>query len=400
MSIEIFDSFDDMGLSKNLLRGIYSEGFEKPSNPQKVGIVPIINGKDLLFQSQSGTGKTGTFSISAIQRIESLKDTDIFNETSVLILSPTRELAEQTFNVVNKLSKYITDLSVELVIGGTDFHEEARKLKTKPHIIIGTLGRIINQIEKGNLNTMCISLLIIDEADEMLKTQHKSNEHVTFKEQIRYLYESKIPKDCQTILVSATYSEEVIKTADLFLKKDYIKIQKKIEEVALKGIRQFRVSCANRLQKEDALKDIYQSVTITQAVVFVNSKYSANKLHDFLSENKFIVSIIHSDLTQKERETVIRDFRSGKSRILISTDIFSRGIDVQGVSLVFNFEISKNIDNYIHRIGRSGRFGRKGNAINFVSPEEEKIIDSIETHYQKKIEELPDNFAEIIDRYE
>lgn len=394
-----YSSFDDMGLSENLLRGIYSSGFETPSKPQKIGIVPAIEGKDLLLQSQSGTGKTVTFSTVALQLIESKRGTEEFEKSLVLVLSPTKELANQTYSVIQNLSKYMKGIVCHKSIGSYDMGDDSRQLKKNPHIIIGTMGRIKHQIDVGNLDTQYLKLVIMDEADEMLKEYRGES---SFKEQIKEIYHKYISRKCQTILVSATYTKEVIETSGFILRKDNtLKILSEIEEVSLNGIKQYYVECEDETIKKWAINDLYSTISATQSVIFVNTRSSAEKLKHFMNEKNWIVSVIHGELIQSERDQVVSDFKSGKSRILIATDIFCRGIDVQRVSVVINYELSKNIENYIHRIGRSGRYGRKGTSINLVTPGNElSLLKRIESHYKREIESLPANFGEKITSYE
>ncbi len=395
-----YSSFDDMNLSEPILRGIYAFGLEEPSRPQQIGIVPGIEGNDLLLQSQSGTGKTITFSTVALQLIESARDTPDFNQSLVLILSPNRELATQTHNVIQDLSKYMKGIKIHKTIGGyQNMSEDSAKLKEHPHIIIGTMGRVKHQIELKNLNPTHLKLLILDEADELLREQHGEG---SFKDQIKEIYKHNISESCQTILISATYTPEVIETSKYILRKDKtVKILSEIEEVSLNGIKQYYVECEDDTIKNCVISDLYRIISATQSVIFVNTRSTAEKLKTFMTNEDWIVSVIHRDLEQNERDKVVYDFKSGKSRILIATDIFCRGIDVQRVSVVINYEISENIENYIHRIGRSGRYGRKGTSINLVKPGKETSIQNrIETHYGRPIEVLPTNFGEKITTYD
>lgn len=394
-SPKIYASFDDMSLSENLLRGIYANGFETPSKPQKIGIVPAIQGKDLLLQSQSGTGKTVTFSTVALQLIESKRGTKDFDKSLVLVLSPTKELANQTYSVIESLSKFMKGITCHKSIGSYSMAEDSKELRNQPHIIIGTMGRVRHQIEKGNLNTSNIKLIIIDEADEMLREQNRES---SFKEQISEIYKNYINPSTQTILVSATYTQDVIDTCENILRKNNnLKVLSEIKEVSLNGIGQYYVECTDQGMKDCVLADLYQTISATQSVIFVNTRSSAERLKTVMTKDNWVVSVIHGDLEQFERDKVVKDFKSGKSRILIATDIFCRGIDVQRVSVVINYELSDNIENYIHRIGRSGRYGRKGTSINLVSPGAEmKILKKIEVHYKREIEYLPSNFTQII----
>merc|ERR1719297_128678 len=285
-----------MGLCDNLLRGIYNYGWEKPAPIQQRAILPIIQGNDIVAQSQSGTGKTGAFTIASIAKVKSANP-----HCQILQLSPTRELAEQSRKVYGSLSTYMK-ITCHLCIGGTSVRNDIMALQHGKQVVVGTPGRIYSMIEKKVLKLNSLSLLVLDEADEMLSAG--------FKEQIYEIFQY-VPQDVQVALFSAT------------------------------------------------LLDLYESLTINQAIIFVNSKRKAMWLKDLMTQNDFTVSCIHGDLTQKEREYVMGEFRSASSRVLISTDLLSRGIDVNTVSLVINYYLPRIKESYIHRIGRSGRYGRK-----------------------------------------
>jgi len=374
----IIESFEHMNLSEDLLRGIFSYGWEKPSGIQQRAIRPMIEGRDIIAQAQSGTGKTGTFSISSLQRI------DLNNQQcQVLILSPTREIANQTFEVASSLGIYLIDkhgLTIHKCIGGTSIRDDIYQLSSGKQIIIGTPGRVNHVIQKGVLNLKSLSLFILDEADEMLSRG--------FKEQIYECFQY-LPQDVQVSLVSATMPIEVLKLTKRFMRNNAVQILVKNKELTLDGIKQYYVDTEKEEFKLATLFDLYQSLTITQAIIFVNTRRKVMWLRDKMSQNDFTVSFIHGDLTQSDRELVMKEFRSGTSRVLISTDILSRGIDVQTVSLVINYDLPRFKESYIHRIGRSGRYGRKGCAINFVYNDDSEKLRELETFYNTIISELP-----------
>ncbi|PSN40600.1 Eukaryotic initiation factor 4A-III [Blattella germanica] len=297
--VEVIPTFDNMGLREELLRGIYAYGFEKPSAIQQRSIKPIVKGRDVIAQAQSGTGKTATFSISILQSL----DTTV-RESQVLCLSPTRELATQIQKVILALGDFM-NVQCHACIGGTNLGEDIRKLDYGQHVVSGTPGRVFDMIRRRVLRTRSIKMLVLDEADEMLNKG--------FKEQIY---------------------------------------------------------------------DVYRYLPPATQVDWLTEK---------MREANFTVSSMHGDMPQKERDAIMKEFRSGQSRVLITTDVWARGIDVQQVSLVINYDLPNNRELYIHRIGRSGRFGRKGVAINFVKSDDIRILRDIEQYYSTQIDEMPMN---------
>ena len=378
--IETFENFDDMGLDEKILRGLYAYGFEKPSAIQQKAIVQLAKGKDLIAQSQSGTGKTGAFVLGMLQKLDtSLK------KPQVLILSPTRELSQQIFTCIENIGHYM-DISPQLLIGGKNISNDYQQLDKGSNIIVGTPGRVFDMLKRYVLVNDHLTTFILDEADEMLSRG--------FKDQIYEIFQY-LPKKCQVALFSATMPVEALEITSKFM-TDAVQILVKNDELTLDGIRQFYVAIQNDTWKYDALCDIYGSISVAQTIIYCNSKRKAEWLQNRLTENQFSTTCIHGDMRQHERDEIIKDFRDGKSRILIATDIIARGIDVQQVSLVINYDIPRYREVYIHRIGRSGRFGRKGVAINFVTHDDTRSMKEIERYYSTYIEELPNNFGEIL----
>ena len=378
-SIEI-NNFEDLNLKDNLLRGIYAYGYEKPSAIQKKAILPLMEKHDVIAQAQSGTGKTATFSIGLLQNIdESLK------ETQALVLSHTRELSLQILEVIKNISSYM-DLSYNLSVGGTTIRENIDELLKNPQIVIGTPGRVLDMINKKALNTRQLKVLIVDEADEMLSK--------IFSNQIYDIFRF-LPNNIQVGLFSATMTPEFFKISNNFMRNP-IKILVKNDELTLEGIKQFYISIDKQEFKFDTLCDIYEACSISQTIIYCNSKRGVDEVSKRLLDNNFSISSIHGEMSQSERNQIMSDFRSGTSRILISTDLLSRGIDVQQVSLVINYDIPNNPESYIHRIGRSGRYGRKGVAINFITNYDARKMEDIEKYYSTQVEELPINFREFL----
>lgn len=366
--------FDLMGLNDTLLRGIYSHGFETPSTIQQKGIVPVSKGLDVIGQAQSGTGKTATFAIGSLNKIDPK-----LNELQCIVLSPTHELAEQTYNVYNSLSIYM-NLNIALVIGGSNLKDCIEMLLTKPQIVIGTPGRVIDLIISRRIQkTDNVHIVIVDEADEMLSHG--------FQNQIKTMI-TNVPSKSQICLFSATMPNEMLELTEQFIPKPY-RILVKNEELTLEGIKQYYIYVDKEPYKYSVLHDLYNTITITQSIIYCNTRKRVEKLKQDIENDDYTASCIHSDMTGKERSNIMKEFISGSSRLLISTDLLARGIDIQQVSLVINYDLPKNKENYIHRIGRSGRFGRKGVAINFITRFDISHLHDIEKYYNTQIEEMP-----------
>jgi superfamily II DNA/RNA helicase len=371
-------SFDDFDLNDNLLRGIYSYGFENPSDIQ-IKALPIINAKrDLIAQAQSGTGKTGAFTIGALNII----DVDL-KKTQVLILNPTYELVNQNYDVMKALGQYM-GVTIMKVVGKTSVEECKRELQKEPQIIIGTPGRVLDMINKRYLYTKDIKLLIFDEADEMLSTGFQDNIYSI----IQY-----ISKTTQICLFSATKNDYTLDLCDKFLNNpETILVENK--NVTLEGIQQFKV-VINEEWKYDTLIDIYNLLNISQCIIYINYKNKLMNIYDELIKNNYPVDFVHGEVTKDEREKKLIEFKNGQTRILLSTDLLARGIDVQQLNLVINFDLPKSKETYVHRIGRSGRYGRKGVAINFITNRELGYLNELEEHYNIKIDDLPQNVGDI-----
>ncbi|KAJ8291280.1 ATP-dependent RNA helicase eIF4A [Rhodotorula toruloides] len=359
------NNFDDMNLRPELLRGIYAYGFERPSAIQQRAIMPVVAGHDVIAQAQSGTGKTATFSVSILQSIDvNLK------QPQALVLAPTRELAQQIQKVVIALGDYM-NIECFAAVGGTSVREAMAKLQEGVHVIVGTPGRVFDMIQRRALKTDHIKIFCLDEADEMLSRG--------FKDQIYDVFQL-LPPTTQVVLLSATMPADVLEVTTKFM-RDPIRILVKRDELTLEGIKQFFIAVEKEEWKLETLSDLYETVTITQAVIFCNTRRKVDWLTDKLQAREFTVSAMHGDMEQAQREVIMKEFRSGSSRVLITTDLLARGIDVQQVSLVINYDLPSSRENYIHRIGRGGRFGRKGVAINFVTQEDVPALRDIERFY-------------------
>lgn len=374
-----FDKFDDpaLALRDDLLRAIYGYGFEHPSAIQQRAIKPVIDGHDVIAQAQSGSGKTAAFLIGTLQNINVQ-----MREVQAIVLAPTRELANQICDVAGALGDYM-GLACIANVGGTSRRDMANKIRQGVHMAVCTPGRAIDMISSRSLPVDRVRTLVIDEADEMLS--------IGFKEQVYEIFKY-LPEDVQVALFSATLPREVLELSDKFLRSPK-RIMVKNDDLTLQGIEQYYVAVGRDEYKLEVLEDLYGVISVAQSVIFCNTRRTVQWVADELTRRDHTVSAIHSDLEAAERTAVMKEFKTGSSRVLIATDVLARGIDVQTVSLIINFDLPKDLENYLHRIGRSGRFGRKGVAINFLTERDVTQLRSIEQFYSTRIEELPEEFA-------
>jgi translation initiation factor 4A len=379
--VESVKSFDNMELPDILLRGIYSFGFERPSGIQGKAIIPMSKGRDIIAQAQSGTGKTGTFVIGSLSRVDpSIK------APQVLILVHTHELADQIAKVATTIGSYM-QLQVLCAIGGSNIRENIKALEGGAQFIVGTPGRIYDLVNRNVLDRSNIRVLIIDEADQMLED--------LFYKQVMCILQKGFPEQTQVALFSATMPSEVIEVANTILRNP-VRILMNPEAVPLDGIDQFYIDIQREDHKFECICDLYKHLNITQALIFCNKRQKAELLMEKMSAQGYPISCIHGEMEKTERTRRLNEFRTGATRVLISTDLLARGIDVQQVSLVINYELPSNRENYIHRIGRSGRFGRKGTAINLILPEEEPVLKDLVETFGLNIKPMPQDISKLI----
>ncbi len=374
---------EKIDLKAQLLRGIYSYGFETPSIIQKKVIYPILlnnekKKRDIIAQAQSGTGKTGAFSVSALQIID-----ETVNDMQCLILAPTHELAHQISNVINSIGKFLK-VRVALFVGGVSIEDNKKAMSDMPHIVVGTPGRINDTIRRKILDVSKIKLLVVDEADEMLSSG--------FKDQIYKIFQ-RMPNQVQIGLFSATIPNELKELTAQFM-RDPIQVLVKTEQLTLQGIAQYFINLENDAQKFETIKDLFSSINISQCIIYCNSVKRVNDLEEAMKMEDYPVKKIHGKMQKQERESNYKDFKTGGCRVLISSDLFSRGIDIQQVGIVINFDIPRSEHTYLHRIGRSGRWGRKGLAINLQTRYDIKRLKRFEDYYHTQIMELPMNYIE------
>ncbi|KAK4713694.1 hypothetical protein R3W88_019601 [Solanum pinnatisectum] len=359
---EAYDTFDAMELKEKLLRGIYSYAI------QQRGIVPFCKGLDMIQQAQSGTGETATFCSGVLQQL----DYELL-DCQALVLAPTRELAQQIEKVMGALGDYLK-VKVHACVGGTGVREDQRILSSGVHVVVGTPGRVFDMLRRQSLRPDHIKMFVLDEADEMLSRG--------FKDQIYDIFQL-LPPKIQVGVFSATMPPEALEITRKFMNKP-VRILVKRDELTLEGIKQFYVN----VEKEEWKP--------SHSVIFVNTRRKVDLLTDQMQSRDHTVSATHGDMDQNTRDIIMHEFRTGSSRVLITTDLLARGIDVQQVSLVINYDLPTQPENYLHRIGRSGRFGRKGVAINFATKDDERMLSDIQRFYNVVIEELPANVADLL----
>lgn len=367
-------SFDDMGLKEELLRGIYTYGFDRPSSIQQRAIRPLVEKRDIIAQAQAGTGKTACFSIGLLQSVD-----QSLQSCQALILAPTRELAKQTETVARRLGAYL-QISSYTVTGGADIQACIQALKEGPQLVVGTPGRVLDMIRRQVLSLSNLHYMVVDEADEMLSKG--------FKDQMYQIFQA-LPRETRVALFSATMPAEVLDMTSKFMAPDAVRFLVKREEQTLDGIGQFYVHVGHEQHKLDCLCELYERLSITQAIIFVNTRSKVDWLTERMHARDFTVSAVHSEMAQEDRSLIVEQFRSGAARVLIATDILARGIDVYQVNLVINYDLPYDCASYLHRIGRSGRFGRKGTAISLLTSKDIRQAREIERYYSTTIEELP-----------
>jgi translation initiation factor 4A len=368
-------SWDDLDLEPNLLRGIFAYGFEKPSPIQQKAIKPLMLGKDICAQAQSGTGKTATFTIGALSNINTSQNT-----TQVMVLSPTKELTIQTANVFESIGHMIQGLRVQKLYGGSTVEEVSSfSNKNTPHIICGCPGRVQEMMRRDKIHSKEIKLVILDEADEMLSAG--------FKEQVYNIFQY-FNSEIQVALFSATIPTTIIPIINKIMRNP-VKINVKRENLTLDGIKQYFVAVDDDRQKYITLKNLFSHLSVTQCIIYCNSVKRVADLYEAMKEDEFPVCCIHSSMDKSARETSFNDFKIGNSRVMISSNVTARGIDIQQVNIVINFDVPKCVHTYLHRIGRSGRWGRKGVGINFITRRDVILLEDIKKHYKCVIDEMP-----------
>jgi len=367
--------FEDYYLRRELLMGIFTMGFEKPSPVQEEAIPVSLAGRDILARAKNGTGKTGAFLIPLLERVDEKK-----NVIQAIVLVPTRELALQTAQVTKKLGKYMEGLEVMVSTGGTNLKDDIMRLYQPVHILVATPGRVLDLAEKGVCKLSNCKILVMDEADKLLSAE--------FTPVIEQLLTQFIPSDRQINLFSATFPVAVKGFRDKFQRKPYeINL---MEELPLRGITQF-YAFVEESKKVHCLNTLLSKLRINQAIIFCNSVNRVELLARKITELGYSCFYIHAKMPQHHRNRVFHDFRSGACRNLVSSDLFTRGIDIQAVNVVINFDFPKSSETYLHRVGRSGRFGHKGIAISMITYDDRFNLYKIEQELGTEISPVPPN---------
>jgi len=365
------NEFEEFCLKRELLMGIFEKGWEKPSPIQEAAIPVALGGKDILARAKNGTGKTGAYSIPVLEQIDSTKD-----YIQALIIVPTRELALQTSQICIELAKHL-NIRVMVTTGGTVLKDDIMRIYQKVQLIIATPGRILDLIDKEVANMSQCRMLVLDEADKLLSQDFKGMlDHVIMK----------LPKELQILLFSATFPLSVKNFMEKHLRDPYeINL---MEELTLKGVTQYYAFVQER-QKVHCLNTLFSKLQINQSIIFCNSTQRVELLAKKITELGYCCYYIHAKMAQAHRNRVFHDFRQGLCRNLVCSDLFTRGIDVQAVNVVINFDFPKMAETYLHRIGRSGRFGHLGIAINLITYEDRFNLHRIEKELGTEIKPIP-----------
>lgn len=378
-SVHEINSWDEFSLDPKILRGIFAYGFDRPSPIQQKAIKPVMEGRDIIAQAQSGTGKTATFTIGALQKVNIAEQ-----KTQVLILSPVRELTSQTAKVVSNIGAFMDGLKIQTLFGGERIEESSSfSSKNVPHIICGCPGKVFDMLRRDKINGKTIKLVILDEADEMLSSG--------FKDQVYNIFQY-LNNEVQVCLFSATLPDDIEPIITKIMRNP-IRITVKKEQLTLEGIGQYYIAVNDDREKYTTLKNIFSFITLSHTIIYCNSIKRVQDLYEAMCEDGFPVCRIHSNMEKHERDKSFNEFRNGNSRVLISSNVTARGIDIQQVSVVINFDIPKDVNTYLHRIGRSGRWGRKGVGINFITRRDIMHIKKIEEHYSTQINEMPSDLS-------
>lgn len=365
------NDFEDYYLKRELLMGIYEKGFEKPSPIQEETIPIALAGRDILARAKNGTGKTASFLIPALEKTDTTK-----NHIQVLVLVPTRELALQTSQVCKELGKHM-NVQVMVSTGGTSLKDDIMRLYNTVHILVATPGRVLDLANKSVADLSKCQTMIMDEADKLLSPEFQP----LVEQIITYL-----PRDRQILLFSATFPVTVKDFKDRFLQKPYeVNL---MEELTLKGVTQYYAFVEER-QKVHCLNTLFSKLQINQSIIFCNSTNRVELLAKKITELGYSCFYIHAKMLQSHRNRVFHDFRNGACRNLVSSDLFTRGIDIQAVNVVINFDFPKNSETYLHRIGRSGRYGHLGLAINLITYEDRFNLYKIEQELGTEIKPIP-----------
>lgn len=365
-------TFQELGLSSPVMKSVSDMGFEETTPIQSEAIPLALAGEDIIGQAQTGTGKTAAFGIPMVEKFT-------VNATHIqgIVVAPTRELAVQVAEELNRIGQY-KGIRALPIYGGQDISRQIRALKKYPHIIVGTPGRLMDHMRRKTIRLQNVKIAVLDEADEML--------NMGFIEDIEEILKD-IPTDRQTLLFSATMPRPVQILAEKFMRDAKI-LRIKPKDVTVPFIEQKYVEVVER-QKFDTLTRLLDIQSPNMTIVFARTKRRVDELSEALNKRGYSVEGIHGDMTQGKRDSVMGQFKKGDIEVLVATDVASRGLDISGVTHIYNFDIPQDQESYVHRIGRTGRAGKTGMAITFVAPREIYHFKTIERHVKKKIARLP-----------
>ncbi len=373
-------NFNSFGLSDALLKVLEEVGYEVPTAIQEQCITHLLNGHDVIGQAQTGTGKTAAFALPLIDRID-LNN----NQVQLLVLVPTRELAIQVSEAIQTYARHLKGFHVLPIYGGQSYDVQLRPLKRGVHAVVGTPGRVMDHLKRGTLKLNSLKALVLDEADEMLK--------MGFIDDVKWVME-KLPKERQIALFSATMPDVIRRVAEKFLNSPKV-VKVKTKTATAQTISQ-RYWLVGGVHKLDALTRILEVESFDALLIFVRTKTATIDLAEKLSARGFTAEAINGDIAQNQRERIIKQLKNGKIDILIATDVAARGLDVDRISHVVNYDIPQDPESYVHRIGRTGRAGREGKAILFVAPRERRMLKTIEKITRQPIDPMQLPSAKII----
>ncbi|CAG9335138.1 unnamed protein product [Blepharisma stoltei] len=378
-SDETAQDFRDMGLKEDVLRGIFSAGFETPSIVQQRTIKIIAKGSDMIIQSKSGSGKTAALIIGMLQLIN-----PNINQLQAIILEPCREIAKETYSQIAKLGEYV-NVKAHSVFGGIYYREDIIVLKNCIHILVCTPGRMLDYLRKDLISASGVKIFILNKIDELLTTG--------FKDQIIEIFQF-LPESAQVCFSSSTtIPSDVSEMAEIYMKNPVI-ITLKINELTLDGIKQYYIQSEVEA-KFAILEDLLNAMQISQAAIFCNTKISLETLVQSFQDSHYSVSFLHSDIDDRQKEVAMRNFRTGSTRILIATDLIRNFIDIYP-SVFIHYDFPFIFENYITRVGRSGAYGHRGLSICFITQSEFQFLKELESHFSTIIEELPNDVSSLL----
>ncbi len=366
----ILHDFLQLGIRKELNDTLKSLGFVKPTPIQEKAIPSVLEGKDLIAQAQTGTGKTLAFVLPILEKIDVDK-----SEIQALILTPTRELAQQITKEIKKMKENLEGVNVLAVYGGQDVAHQLKKLKGAQHIVVATPGRLLDHIRRQTIDLSTVEVFVLDEADQML--------HMGFLPEVDEIFYETLSTR-QTLLFSATIPSEIRSLAKKYMVEPE-NIQIKAKQVTVEEIKQIIIETTDR-RKQETLLHLLQEERPFLGIIFCRTKIRAKKLHQALLTNGYLVEELHGDLTQAKREKAMKQFREAKIQLLVATDVAARGLDVEGVTHVYNYDIPHDVESYIHRIGRTGRAGGVGVAYTLVAPKDRDFLRMIEKGINQSLE--------------